>query len=229
MFLGKPIIAYSIQAALESNLFDEVMVSTDDDEIAKIINLESFEKEYLQYINTDEVSEWNNQENESYWNIDSLEENEKKVYDSLYKWLWHISKKMQERLSENPEIVKIVLDNSRKYWVDYRLIFAIISQESAFKPTAWSTAWARGYMQLMPGTARWLWVNINDPEWNIEWWIKYFSQQMKNNNNNIKLALASYNAWPWNVRKYWGVPPFNETRNYVKIIPQRYSILKRYM
>jgi len=180
-------------------------------------------------ISENEVLNWNNESTQSYWNIENLEQNEKKIYNSLYKWLWHISKKMQTRLSKNPEIVKIVLDNSKKYGVDYRLIFAIISQESAFKATAGSSAWARGYMQLMPGTARWLWVDINSVEWNIKGGIKYFSQQMKSHNNNIVLALASYNAWPWNVRKYWGVPPFNETRHYTKIIPQRYNILKRYM
>jgi soluble lytic murein transglycosylase-like protein len=82
-------------------------------------------------------------------------------------------------------------------------------------------------MQLTPSTAEYLGVHpISDPEQNIKWGIKYMSQLLNKYNWDISLALAAYNAGPWNVKKYGNkIPPFKETKNYVKYIMNTYNNL----
>ncbi len=112
-----------------------------------------------------------------------------------------------------------------KYGVDWRLIVAIVKQESNFDPKAGSEAGARGLMQLMPETAEALGCkDPTDPKSNLEAGIKYFAQQLKKF-RDIKLALAAYNAGPGNVDYYGGIPPFEETQNYVRKIFQRFTDL----
>ena len=116
---------------------------------------------------------------------------------------------------------------SRIYDVDPELIHAIVRQESCFNEGAHSRVGAIGLMQLMPQTA--LGLRINDPwnpEHNIQGGIKYIAQMMKRFNGKPKLAIAAYNAGPGNVRKYRGIPPFKETRNYVKKVYAEYQRLK---
>jgi soluble lytic murein transglycosylase-like protein len=101
----------------------------------------------------------------------------------------------------------------------------MMKQESRFKP--WASSWkAKWLMQLKPSTAKSLGVNINDPEQNIKGWIKYFGQFLDKYNWDIPLALAAYNAGPWNVQKYGNkIPPFRETKKYVKYIMDTYNSL----
>lgn len=116
---------------------------------------------------------------------------------------------------------------SRIYDVEPELIHAIVRQESCFNEGAHSYVGAIGLMQLMPQTA--LGLRINDPwnpEHNIQGGIKYIAQMMKRFNGKPKLAIAAYNAGPGNVRKYKGIPPFKETRNYVKKVYAEYQRLK---
>ncbi len=116
---------------------------------------------------------------------------------------------------------------SRIYDVEPELIHAIVRQESCFNEGAHSYVGAIGLMQLMPQTA--LGLRINDPwnpEHNIQGGIKYIAQMMKRFNGKPKLAIAAYNAGPGNVRKYKGIPPFKETRNYVKKVYSEYHRLK---
>ena len=116
---------------------------------------------------------------------------------------------------------------SRIYDVDPELIHAIVRQESCFNEGAHSRVGAIGLMQLMPRTA--LGLRINDPwnpEHNIQGGIKYISQMMKRFDGDEKLAIAAYNAGPGNVRKYKGIPPFKETRKYVKKVYAEYQRLK---
>lgn len=113
---------------------------------------------------------------------------------------------------------------SEVFSVDESLIRAIIHAESAYQPTAISPKGAQGLMQLMPATEKELQViNVFDPVSNIEGGTRYLSTLLDEFNDNVDLAAAAYNAGPGAVRKYGGVPPYKETREYVR----RISILYR--
>lgn len=108
---------------------------------------------------------------------------------------------------------------ARTYDVPLNLLKAMGKAESGFDADAVSPAGAQGVMQLMPATAKSL--GVEDPfdaRSNIMGGAKYISQKLKQYNGNIDLALAAYNAGSGNVAKYGGVPPFKETRNYIKRI-----------
>jgi soluble lytic murein transglycosylase-like protein len=110
--------------------------------------------------------------------------------------------------------------------VDDALIRAIIHAESAYQPQALSPRGAQGLMQLMPATQQELHiVNVFDPVSNIEGGTRYLSSLLQQFNQNIELAAAAYNAGPNAVLEYGGVPPYKETREYVrriKILYRRY-------
>ena len=97
------------------------------------------------------------------------------------------------------------------------LFLRLVNQESRFRPNAVSEAGAMGLAQLMPGTARDLGVDPNDPVQNLTGGARYLRQQL-DAFGTPELALAAYNAGPGNVRKYGGIPPFKETQNYVSTI-----------
>jgi len=97
------------------------------------------------------------------------------------------------------------------------LFLRLVNQESRFNPNAVSGAGAIGLAQLMPGTARDLGVDPNDPVQNLTGGARYLRQQL-DTFGQPDLALAAYNAGPGNVRKHGGIPPFKETQNYVSTI-----------
>lgn len=108
---------------------------------------------------------------------------------------------------------------SKKYNLPEKLITSVIKQESNFNASATSAAGASGLMQLMPATARYLGVSDRfDPAQNIMGGAKYLRKMLDQFDNNVETALAAYNAGPGNVKKYGGIPPFQETQNYVKKI-----------
>lgn len=108
---------------------------------------------------------------------------------------------------------------AQKFNVPAKLIHSVIQQESSFNPQAVSQAGAAGLMQLMPGTAKFLGVEDRfDPGQNVMGGAKYLRQMLDQFDDRVDLALAAYNAGPGNVRKYGGIPPFQETQNYVKKI-----------
>ena len=104
-----------------------------------------------------------------------------------------------------------------KHGIPEDLFLRLVQQESGWNPGAVSHKGATGLAQLMPGTARKLGVNINDPKENLEGGARYL-KMMYDKFGSWRLALAAYNAGPGAVEKHNGIPPFTETRNYVKAI-----------
>jgi soluble lytic murein transglycosylase-like protein len=111
----------------------------------------------------------------------------------------------------------LILEAAEKYSLDPHMIKAVMQAESAFNALAVSPVGAVGLMQLMPAVAAELGAaDPLDPRQNIMAGSRHLRQLLNSHRGNVKLALASYNAGPGNVAKYRGIPPFKETRNYVK-------------
>lgn len=135
----------------------------------------------------------------------------------------NISELNSGSINSKAQILDMVTMISDKYGVDDRLVKALIRQESGFNPNAKSKAGAMGLMQLMPATAKSLGVqNAFNPVQNVDGGVRYLKSMLERYNGNIILALAAYNAGPGAVDKYSGVPPYQETQNYVKNILANY-------
>ncbi len=140
--------------------------------------------------------------------IDTRKQNKPKTSEQLY----------------YPIVVKISL----KYEVDPLLVKAVIVAESGFNANAVSRVGAQGLMQLMPRTAKELGVvDSFNPEHNIDGGVKYLRKLLDKYQGNVEIALAAYNAGCGNVRKYRGVPPYKETRKYVKKVSALHEIYKK--
>jgi len=128
--------------------------------------------------------------------------------------------------SGNERIDHLIKINGSRYGVDPYLIFCVIEQESQFKAFARSPKGAQGLMQLMPGTARRLGVRRPyDAAENIMGGTRYLKELLTTFEGRIELVLASYNAGEGAVMKFGrNVPPYRETREYVKKIGKRYGI-----
>ncbi len=106
---------------------------------------------------------------------------------------------------------------ARRHNIPEDLFLRLVQQESGWNPHAVSHAGARGLAQLMPDTARLLGVNPDDPLQNLEGGARYL-RMMHDRFGDWRLALAAYNAGPGAVEAHNGIPPFRETRDYVRII-----------
>jgi soluble lytic murein transglycosylase-like protein len=106
---------------------------------------------------------------------------------------------------------------ARKHGIPENLFLRLIQQESGWNPGAVSPKGATGLAQLMPGTARMLGVDINDPEENLNGGARYL-RRMYDKFGTWKLALAAYNAGPGAVDEHDGIPPYQETIAYVAAI-----------
>lgn len=115
------------------------------------------------------------------------------------------------------QFLEMAKDAARRNRVPEDLFLRLVQQESAWNPNARSHAGAMGLAQLMPGTARYLRVNANDPYQNLDGGARYLREQY-DTFGSWRLALAAYNAGPGAVQQHGGVPPYRETRNYVRVI-----------
>jgi len=131
--------------------------------------------------------------------------------------------------SGTPAIDQLIRTNANRFGIDPYLVFLVIEKESRFHPRAVSPKGAMGLMQLMPGTARRLGVRKPfDAAENIRGGTQYMKELMDMFGGKVDLVLASYNAGEGAVLKYGrNVPPYRETRDYVKTIGKRYGLTGR--
>ncbi len=114
------------------------------------------------------------------------------------------------------EFDPIVKSVASEYGVDRNLVKAVIHAESGYNPNAVSPCGAQGLMQLMPKTAQGLNVPDSfDPKDNIRGGVRYLRFLLDTFKGDVTLALAAYNAGMSRVNQYGGVPPYEETRNYI--------------
>lgn len=135
-----------------------------------------------------------------------------------------VTRAVREEFFQELPFGSLIWEKAAKYDVDPALVAAIVENESRFRPRARSHRGALGLMQLMPRTGRWMGArNLYDPEQNLDAGVKYLKYLEKRFNGNQTKIIAAYNAGEGNVQRYGGIPPFRETRTYVKKVKKSYS------
>lgn len=135
-----------------------------------------------------------------------------------------VTEAVREEFFQDLPFGTLIWEKAEKYDVDPALVAAIVENESRFRPRARSHRGARGLMQLMPRTGRWMGAqNLYDPEQNLDAGVKYLKYLEKRFNGNQTKIIAAYNAGEGNVQRYGGIPPFRETRTYVKKVKTSYK------
>ncbi|NIZ08834.1 lytic transglycosylase domain-containing protein [Pseudooceanicola sp. HF7] len=119
--------------------------------------------------------------------------------------------------SYNGPFLDMARSAARRNNVPEGLFLRLVQQESGWRDTALSPKGAIGLAQIMPQTARLLNIDANDPYENLDGGARYLAQQYREF-GSWPLALAAYNAGPHVVKRYGGIPPYKETKNYVKVI-----------
>lgn len=127
---------------------------------------------------------------------------------------------------QSMELAALICETARENALEPELLASLVATESAFHADAVSPVGALGFGQLMPDTARELGVDPRDQEQNLRGAALYLSQQMRRFGGKQRLALAAYNAGPGAVSRFRGVPPYQETRDYVRIISRRHRALQ---
>ena len=120
-----------------------------------------------------------------------------------------------------PEYAAKINELSQRFDLSPALLEAVVWQESRWRANAVSHAGARGLAQLMPGTARYLGVDPDDPFQNLEGGARYLREQLDRFDQDLEKALAAYNAGPGRVIRAGGVPNIRETKQYVAAIMGR--------
>jgi soluble lytic murein transglycosylase-like protein len=121
-----------------------------------------------------------------------------------------------------------IADSARVHGVAPELVASVIAVESNFNPNAVSWRSARGLMQLMPETAaRFGVTRIFDPQQNIEAGTRYLKELLLRYRGDLNLTLAAYNAGPERVEQYRSVPPYRETRDYVRRVTEKFRTTYR--
>jgi soluble lytic murein transglycosylase-like protein len=124
-----------------------------------------------------------------------------------------------------PKVVRMVRELAPNYGLDPELVLAVVEAESNFNPNALSPKNAQGLMQLIPGTAERFGVaNVWDPEQNLRGGMAYLRWLLDHFDNDVKLALADYNAGEAAVARHRGITPYEETRAYVSRIARRLNL-----
>ena len=143
-----------------------------------------------------------------------------KLPSNCLKWSAHQINRKAKRFE------KTINDKSRQHRVDKDLVKAIITAESCFKIKAKSDAGAQGLMQLIPATAKRFGVRKSyNPQQNIRGGVKYLKFLKARYKGDLIKVLAAYNAGEGVVDKYKGIPPYKETKNYVKNVLKIYTRL----
>jgi len=126
-----------------------------------------------------------------------------------------------QTVAEDTPYAGLILDAARRHGLNPQLVAAVVRAESAFKPRAVSHKGARGLMQLMPATARRFGVEVAElftPERNLDAGSRYLRWLVDRFPDDLPRILAAYNAGEATVERYQGVPPYRETRNYIRRI-----------
>lgn len=121
------------------------------------------------------------------------------------------------------EIIQLIRQKALKLEIDPKLAVELAKRESNLDPLAYSRKGAIGVMQLLPETAKILGVDPYNVEENIEGGLRYLKYLLDKFNGDVKLAIAAYNAGPTAVEKFQGIPPYKETRQFVKDISVAYN------
>ncbi|MEM6797102.1 MAG: lytic transglycosylase domain-containing protein [Acidobacteriota bacterium] len=116
----------------------------------------------------------------------------------------------------------LITRTAERHGLDPLLVASIVETESSFNPHAISHRGAVGLMQVLPSTAESHPEALLEPSLNLESGARYLRYLLQRYGGDLELALAAYNAGPTNVRRYGGVPPFRETRQYVEKVLNRY-------
>ncbi len=137
------------------------------------------------------------------------------------------ARERMEYLRRAARVDELVEEAARKYGIDPLLIHSVIQVESSYNPFAVSEKGAEGLMQLIPATARRFGVaDPFDPEQNIDAGVRYL-KYLKDLFRDDRLALAAYNAGEGAVARHKWIPPYRETREYLRRVAEKYAELKR--